>query len=113
MIAVFRGALPQVPVVLDPLAQMRRALADMRSGAGTGDAGDFFPLAASFAQAAQAEAESVRLLEYRDRALQVRFEPRAVDTAQKRDVLVERLSKAGLAARFSESTLSVRRGGGA
>jgi len=113
MIAVFRDALPQVPVVLDPLAQMRRALADMRSGAGTGDAGDFFPLAASFAQAVQAEADAVRMLEYRERALQVRFEPRAVDTAQKREALVERLTKAGLTARFSEATLSVRRGGGA
>jgi general secretion pathway protein L len=113
MIAAFHDALPQVPVVLDPLAQMRRALADMRSGAGTGDAGDFFPLAASFAKAAQAEAESVRQLEYRERALQVRFEPRAMDTAQKRDALVARLLKAGLTAKFTESTLSVRRGGGA
>jgi general secretion pathway protein L len=110
--AAFREALPRVPVVLDPLAQMRRALADMRSGAGTGDAGDFLPLAASFAQAVQAEAESVRLIEYRDRALLVRFEPRAVDSAAKRDALVARLAKGGLAAKFSESMLSVRRGGG-
>jgi general secretion pathway protein L len=112
MNAAFREAFPRVPVVLDPLAQMRRALADMRSGAGTGDAGDFLPLAASFAQAVQADAESVRLIEYRDRALQVRFEPRAVDSAAKRDALVERLAKGGLTAKFSESTLSVRRGGG-
>lgn len=112
MNAAFREAFPQVPVVLDALAQMRRAVADTRSGAGTGDAGDFVPLAAGFAQAVQADAESVRQLEYRDRALQVRFEPRAVDSATKRDALVERLSKAGLAAKFSESTLSVRRGGG-
>lgn len=112
MSAAFREAFPRVPVVLDPLAQMRRGLADMRSGAGTGDAGDFIPLAASFAQAAQIDAESVRMIEYRDRALQVRFAPRVVDTAAKRDALVERLSRSGLAARFSESTLSVRRGGG-
>lgn len=110
--AAFREAFPRVPVVLDPLAQMRRALADMRSGAGTGDAGDFFPLAASFARAVQADAESVRLIEYRDRALQVRFEPSAVNTPAKRNALVERPAKAGLAAKFSESTLSVRRGGG-
>jgi hypothetical protein len=100
-----------VPVVLDPLAQMRRALADMRSGAGTGDAGDFLPLAASFAQAAQVDAESVRQVEYRDRALLVRFEPRAVDSAAKRDALVARLTKAGLSARFSDAVLTVRRGG--
>jgi general secretion pathway protein L len=112
MNAVFREAFPRVPVVLDPLAQMRRGLAEMRSGSGTGDTGDFLPLAASFAQAVQVDSESVRLIEYRDRALLVRFELRAVDTAAKRDALVERLAKAGLAARFSESMLSVRRGGG-
>jgi len=112
MNAAFREAFPRVPVVLDPLAQMRRAIADMRSGAGTGDPGDFLPLAASFAQAVQADAESVRLIEYRDRALQVRFEPQAVDSAAKRDALIERLAKGGLTAKFSESTLSVRRGGG-
>jgi type II secretion system protein L len=111
MNAAFREALPRVAVVLDPVAQLRRALADMRSGAGTGDAGDFVPLATSFARAVQAEAESVRTIEYRDRSLQVRFEPRAVDSAAKRDALVERLAKSGLTARFSESVLSVRRGG--
>jgi len=112
MTTAFREAFPRVQVVLDPLAQMRRALVDMRSGAGTGDAGDFLPLAARFAQAAQVDADAVRLIEYRDRALAVRFEPRAVDSAAKRDALVARLAKAGLAARFSESVLSVRREGG-
>jgi len=112
MNAAFREAFPRVPVILDPLAQMRRSLADMRSGAGTGDAGDFLPLAASFAHAAQADNESVRQIEYRDRTLQVRFEPKAVDSAAKRDALIERLAKGGLAGKFSDSTLSVRRGGG-
>lgn len=113
MATTFREAFPRVPVVLDPLAQMRRALADLRSGAGTGDAGDFLPLAARFAQAVQVDSEAVRLIEYRDRALSVRFEPRAVDSAAKRDALVARLAKAGLTARFSDTVLSVRRGGGA
>ena len=112
MSATFRAAFPRVPVVLDPLAQMRRSLADMRSGAGTGDAGDFLPLAASFAQAVQMDAESVRQVEYRDRTLMVRFEPRAVDSAAKRDALVARLTKAGFSARFSDAVLNVRRGGG-
>lgn len=112
MTTAFREAFPRVPVVLDPLAQMRRALVDMRSGAGTGDAGDFLPLAARFAQVAQMDAETVRLIEYRDRGLSVHFEPRAVDSAAKRDALVTRLARAGLTARFSDTTLSVRRGGG-
>lgn len=112
MDAVFRETFPRVPVVLDPLAQMQRGLAGMRSGAGTGDTGDFLLLAASFAQAAQVDSESVQLMEYRDRALQVRFEPRAVDSPAKREALVARLAKGGLTARFSDSMLSVRRGGG-
>jgi general secretion pathway protein L len=112
MNAVFRETFPRIPVVLDPLEQMRRGLAGMRAGAGTGDTGDFLPLAAGFAQAAQLDSESVQLIEYRDRALHVRIEPRAVDSAAKRDALVTRLTKAGLAARFSDSMLSVRRGGG-
>jgi hypothetical protein len=110
--AIFREAFPRVPVVLDPLAQMRRGLAEMRAGAGTGDTGDFLHLAVSFSQAAQVDSDSVRTLEYRDRALVVRFEPRVVDSAAKRDALVTRLAKAGLTAQFSESALSVRKGGG-
>lgn len=108
--AAFRSAFPQVPVVLDPVAQMRRGIADLRSGAGTGDAADFIALAASFAQVAQLGSESVRDIEYRDRALHVRFEARAIDTPAKRDALVQRLAKAGFSARFSDATLSVRKG---
>jgi general secretion pathway protein L len=110
MNAAFRSVFPQVPVVLDPVAQMRRGIADLRAGAGTGDASDFVALTASFAQVAQLGSESVRDIEYRDRALHVRFEPRAVDTSAKRDALVQRLTKAGFSARFSDATLSVRKG---
>jgi hypothetical protein len=74
MTTVFREAFPRVPVVLDPLAQMRRALVDMRSGAGTSDTGDFLPLAARFAQAVQVEAEAVRLIRPRPGAVG-EFEP--------------------------------------
>ena len=111
MNAAFREAFPQVPVVLDPVAQMRRGLADLRSGAGTGDATDFVPLAATLARALQVDPDAVRQVEYRDRALHVRFEPRVVDSAAKRDTLVERLAKAGLEGRFTDTTLTVRRGG--
>ena len=106
--AAFREAFPEVPAVQDPLVQARRALADLRSGAGTSDAADFIPLATRFAQAAQLDADAVRTLEYRERALYVRFDPRAIDTPSKREALIERLAKAGLGARMSESTLIVR-----
>jgi len=107
MTAAFRAAFPEVPVQ-DPLLQARRALADLRSGAGTSDAAEFIPLATRFAQAARLDADAVRMLEYRERALYVRFDPRAIDTPGKRDALIERLVKAGLSARMSDSILIVR-----
>jgi type II secretion system protein L len=108
MSAAFRETFPEVAAVQDPLLQARRALADLRSGAGTSDAADFIPLATRFAQAVQLDADAVRTLEYRERALYVRFDPRAIDTPSKREALIERLAKAGLGARMSESTLIVR-----
>jgi type II secretion system protein L len=109
MSAALREAFPRVPVVLDAPAQMRRGLADLRAAAGTGDAEDFLPLAAGFARLVESEAEAVRSLEYRDRALQVRFDPRAVDSADKRNAILERLARGGLAGSFASSTLSVRK----
>jgi type II secretion system protein L len=111
MNAAFHEAFPRVPVVLDPLAQMRRGLAELRGAAGTGDPEDFMALAASFAQAVQADPGSVRTVEYRERALQVDFEPRMVDSPKKRELLLERLAQAGLSGRFTDATLSVRRRG--
>jgi general secretion pathway protein L len=111
MNAVFHEAFPRVPVVLDPLVQMRRGLAELRGGAGTGDPEDFMALAAAFAQAVPAEPGSVRSVEYHERALQVGFEPRLVDSTKKRESLLERLEQAGLSGRFSDATLNVRRRG--
>jgi type II secretion system protein L len=107
MNATFRETFPETPVVQDPLIQTRRAVADLRGGAGTSDPADFIPLATRFAQAAQLDADAIRTLEYRDRALYVRFDSRGSEPA-KREALVERLVKAGLVARMSESTLIVR-----
>lgn len=111
MNTAFHEAFPRVPVVLDPLAQMRRGLAELRGGAGTGDPEDFMALAAAFARAVPAEAGSVRSVEYRERALQVGFEPRMIDSPKKREALLERLEQAGLSGRFSDAALNVRRRG--
>jgi general secretion pathway protein L len=110
MTAVFHEAFPEVPVVQDPLLHARAVLAGLRSGAGTSDPADFIPLATRFAQAVQLDADAVKTIEYRERALYVRFDPRAIDTPGKRDALIERLVKAGLGARMSDSTLIVRSG---
>jgi general secretion pathway protein L len=107
MVAAVREVAPSVPVVLDAPAQMRRTVADLRIGAGSADAREFLPLAAALARALAAEPDAVRAFEFRDGTLRVDFEPRSLD-AKKREILVEQLGAAGLAARFSEASLSVR-----
>ena len=83
-------------------------MADLRVGAGTGEPREFLPLAATLARALPLEPDTVRVLEFRDRALRVDFEPRALATPKVREALVEQAAAAGLAARLSENTLSVR-----
>lgn len=108
MEATLRAAFPATPVVLDPVKQMRRGVTDLRAGAGTADPREFLALAAALARALPAEADAVRALEFRDNTLRVDFEPRVLEAPKKRELLLEQVSAAGLAARFSESTLSVR-----
>lgn len=112
MEAIYREAFPRVPVVLDPMKQMRRGVADLRTGSDAADPRDFLPLAASLARALPGEADVVRAIEYRDQVLRVDFDPRVIDTPKKREVLVGQLSAAGLNASFSENTLTVRGKGG-
>jgi general secretion pathway protein L len=107
MEGAFRQAFPRVPVVLDPLKQMRRGVAELRGGAGAADPRDFLPLAAGLARALPAEVDVVRTLEFRDQVLRVEFDPRALD-AKKREALLRELSGAGLAGSFAENTLTLR-----
>src|SRR5207248_837457 len=66
MNAAVRETVPSVPVVLDALKQMQRAVADLRVGAGTGEPREFLPLATTLARALPLEADTVRALEFRD-----------------------------------------------
>lgn len=107
MEATLRGAFPSTTVVLDPVAQMRRGVADLRAGAGASDPRDFLPLASAVARAVPAS-DAVRVLEFRDQVLRVDFDPRALEAPKTRDVVIEQISGAGLTGRFSDATLSVR-----
>ena len=107
MEATLRSAFPSTPVVLDPVAQMRRGVADLRAGAGSSDPRDFLPLASAVARAVPAS-DAVRALEFRDQVLRVDFEPRALEQPKSRDLLLEQISGAGLTGRFSDATLSVK-----
>ena len=108
MEATLREAFPRVPVVLDPLAQMRRGIADLRTGGDAADPRDFLPLAASLGRALPADSDVVRALEFREQVLRVELDGRAIDTPRKREVLLEQLIAAGLDASFAENTLTVR-----
>ena len=107
MEATLRSAFPSTPVVLDPVAQMRRGVADLRAGAGSSDPRDFLPLATAVAHAVPGS-DVVRGLEFRDQVLRVDFEPRALEQPKARDVVLEQISGAGLTGRFSDATLSVK-----
>ncbi|HZE61079.1 MAG TPA: type II secretion system protein GspL [Burkholderiales bacterium] len=108
MEATLRGAFPSTPVVLDPLQQMRRGVADLRAGAGASDPREFLPLATAVARALPTENDAVRAMEFRDQVLRVDFDPRALDAPKKRDLVIEQISAGGLTGRFSEATLTVR-----
>jgi general secretion pathway protein L len=108
MAADLREAFPRVPVVLDAPKQMRQGVAELRAGAGALDPRDLLPLAAGVARAFPGEADVVRRLEFREQVLRVELEPRALDSAAKRSLVLEQLAAAGLAASISENTLTVR-----
>ena len=107
MEATLRGAFPSTTVVLDPVAQMRRGVADLRAGAGASDPRDFLPLASALARAVPAS-DAVRVLEFRDQVLRVDFDPRSLEAPKTRELVIEQISGAGLTGRFSDATLSVR-----
>jgi general secretion pathway protein L len=112
MEATLRGAFPSTTVVLDPVKQMRRGVADLRAGAGASDPREFLPLAtglaSALARALPPENDAVRAMEFRDQVLRVDFDPRALDAPKKRDLVLEQISAGGLTGRFSDATLTVR-----
>jgi general secretion pathway protein L len=102
MASLVRQAFPDVPVVLDPVVQMRRGVSELRAAAGIDSPTDFLPLAIRFAQAL-ADDRAVRSIEYRDAALHVRFtDARVLESAQARAALSSRLAQDGLEVRFSD-----------
>jgi len=108
MEATLRGAFPSTPVILDPLKQMQRGVADLRAGAGASDPREFLPLATAVARSLPTENDAVRAMEFRDQVLRVDFDPRALDAPKKRDLVIEQISAGGLTGRFSDATLTVR-----
>jgi general secretion pathway protein L len=104
MAAIVKETFPEVPVILDPLAQMRRLTSDLRTGAGT-ERGGFTAMAVALAQVA--EPDSVQSMEFREGRIIVRFRPAFAEGEAKKTALSERAQKAGLKLQFSGETASV------
>ncbi len=95
MLQTFKAAFPAETVILDPLAQMRSKVAAAKSGAGAAGGDDFNAMSAALGEALGGSGRKVELtgLDYRDKALQAKFKPDAVDpaaTAQIKDALARR-----------------------
>lgn len=103
-------SIPGAPVILDPLAQMRQRVSDLRAGAGI-SSGGFLALAGAFGSVAAFD--SVQSMEFSNGRLTVVFLPGAVDTEGKRVSMITRATQAGLTVRFSGDQAVVSHKGGA
>jgi general secretion pathway protein L len=105
MSAIVVDAIPGVPVILDPLLQMQRRVAALRSGVGLDTTG-FLAKARSLSEIVRAD--TVDVLEFRDGVLNVQFAAQVADTQVKRDALIASGAQAGLVLRFSGNSATVR-----
>jgi general secretion pathway protein L len=97
----FRATFPSAQVVVDPLLQMNRQVAAMRSRSGQAGPDDLVPLLARFAQALGPTGTDVLAgVEYRDGRLKLRFQPSRVDGRAAREQLREACARAGLRLQF-------------
>lgn len=76
LVQTYKKAYPNEPVVVDPILQMTQKVAAARTAAGVAAPDDFLALAAAFSQAWQQSgqpATAITAVDYRERALIVRF----------------------------------------
>lgn len=77
---VFREAFPSAQVVVDPLLQMQRQVAELRLATGQSGPDDFLPMLARFSEALGPRAvDGVASLEYREGRLKVRLREGLLD----------------------------------
>lgn len=103
----FRQAFPSAQVVVDPLLQMKRQVAELRLAAGQSGPEDFLPLFARFSRLiAPAAVGPPGSVEYRDGQLTVRWSAGAPD-APARERLIAEGARAGLRVRFEGEALAI------
>ncbi|MCZ7561774.1 MAG: type II secretion system protein GspL [Burkholderiaceae bacterium] len=97
----FREAFPNTPVVIEPLMQMQREVAGLRTRAGQAGPDDFLPLLTRFSLALGAQgADSTASVEYREARLRVRFQPGFFEARSVREILVRDCQRQGLSVKF-------------
>ncbi|MCC7059258.1 MAG: hypothetical protein IT508_03410 [Burkholderiaceae bacterium] len=97
----YRQAFPGNQALVDPLLQMRRQVAGLRTSAGQAGPDDFVPLLARFAQALGGQVnDSLGGVEFREGKLRVRFQPGFYEARSVRDLLVSAGQRLGLSVKF-------------
>lgn len=97
----YRQAFPGGQALVDPLLQMQRQVASLRTRAGQAGPDDFVPLLARFSQALGDRAvDALAGVEYRDGRLRVRFQPGFYDARPARDALARDGQQLGLSVKF-------------
>ena len=109
MTEIAREVIPGVSAVLDPVAQVRQRVDQLRSGAGVNNA-EFLSL--SFAMGQVVEIDSVQSMDYRNQTLSIEFVPEANNTPTMREAVASRAAEIGLELRFVDGRAIVRRKAG-
>lgn len=101
METTFRQAFPNAQVVVDPVLQMQRQVADLRLNAGSSGPEDFMPLVSKFASALGPRAtDALAALEYRDGRLKARFRAAFFEGPAARESLRAACQQKGLKLQF-------------
>ncbi|MDO4905254.1 MAG: type II secretion system protein GspL [Lautropia sp.] len=96
----FKDTFPNA-VMVDPVLQMRRSVAELRLKSGRPGPEDFVPMLARFSQAVGSRGQgTVEAIEYRENAMKIRFSPEAVNNPQAREALVQDAVRLGLTLAF-------------
>jgi general secretion pathway protein L len=99
----FKQAFPGIPMVVDPIAQGQKALANLRARNGQSGPDDFLPLLTRFSQAmSDIGNDSLSSIEYREGKLKVRFKPERVEAKNAREALVQASQRLGLKLIFED-----------
>lgn len=96
----FRQTFPNTPVVVDPMLQMQRQVAALRSRTGQSGPEDFGPLLGRLPSALGGRQDAVAGIEFREGRLRLRFSPTFVESRASREGLVEAFRRQGLQLKF-------------